>query len=214
VKSLAVSFMIFKVKSWMAMTKHTSVENNMPEFRSTFSSLIDQDGYLINQENLNCREITGKSLLVLRTSKDSKNNNKAAKEFFNIKLPSSLEVSTGENDAKCFWISPDEFWLLNNQQDKENLVGKIKLLPEGMSMTDNSAAYGILEFTGENTDNLLARWMSYDLSGSLNEGKVISTTLGQAPVFVFRENKKLLMMVRHSFSHYVIGLLKDSAKRV
>jgi sarcosine oxidase subunit gamma len=56
--------------------------------------------------------------------------------------------------------------------------------------------------------------MSYDLSGSLNEGKVISTTLGQAPVFVFRENKKLLMMVRHSFSHYVIGLLKDSAKRV
>lgn len=54
------------------MTNHTTVENNMPEFRSTFSSLIDEDGYLINQENLNCREITGKSLLVLRTSKDSK----------------------------------------------------------------------------------------------------------------------------------------------
>ena len=50
----------------MAMTNPITVENSMPEFRSTFSSLIDEDGYLINQENLNCREITGKSLLVLR----------------------------------------------------------------------------------------------------------------------------------------------------
>jgi len=56
--------------------------------------------------------------------------------------------------------------------------------------------------------------MSYDLSGSLKEGKVISTTFGQAPVIVYRENNKLLMMIRHSFSHYVVGLLKDSAKRV
>ena len=57
--------------------------------------------------------------------------------------------------------------------------------------------------------------MSYDLSGSLNSGKVVSTTLGQAPVIVFRTSDgKLMMMVRHSFSHYVAGLLKDSAKRV
>jgi len=152
--------------------------------------------------------------LVLRTSKDSKKNNKAAKEVFNTKLPESLSVITGENDSKCFWISPDEFWLLHNSEFKASLLSKIELLPEGMSMTDNSAAYGILEFTGLRTDNLLARWMSYDLSGSLKEGKVISTTFGQAPVIVYRENNKLLMMIRHSFSHYVVGLLKDSAKRV
>lgn len=196
------------------MNNQTEAQINMPGFRSTFDSLIDEDGYLINQENLNCREITDKCLLVLRTSKDSKKNNKAAKEAFNIKLPDSLSVTSGENDSKCFWISPDEFWLLHNSEFKASLLSQIKLLPEGMSMTDNSAAYGILEFTGLSTDNLLARWMSYDLSGSLNEGKVISTTFGQAPVFVYRENKKLLMMIRHSFSHYVVGLLKDSAKRV
>ena len=57
--------------------------------------------------------------------------------------------------------------------------------------------------------------MSYDLSGSLNSGKVVSTTLGQAPVIIFRTLEgKLMMMVRHSFSHYAAGLLKDSAKRV
>jgi len=57
--------------------------------------------------------------------------------------------------------------------------------------------------------------MSYDVSGSLNSGKVVSTTLGQAPVIVFRTLEgKLMMMVRHSFSHYVAGLLMDSAKRI
>ena len=196
------------------MNNQTEAQINMPGFRSTFDSLIDEDGYLINQENLNCREITDKCLLVLRTSKDSKKNNKAAKEVFNTKLPESLSVITGENDSKYLWISPDEFWLLHNSEFKASLLSKIKLLPEGISMTDNSAAYGILEFTGLRTDNLLARWMSYDLSGSLKEGKVISTTFGQAPVIIYRENNKLLMMIRHSFSHYVVGLLKDSAKRV
>ena len=82
-------------------------------------------------------------------------------------------------------------------------------------MVDNSAAYGVLEFIGKKVNELLSRWMSYDLSGSLNSGKVVSTTLGQAPVIVFRTSEgKLMMMVRHSFSHYVAGLLKDSAKRV
>ena len=196
------------------MNNQTEAQINMPGFRSTFDSLVDEDGYLINQENLNCREITDNCLLVLRTSKDSKKNNKTAKEVFNTKLPESLGVITGENDSKYLWISPDEFWLLHNSEFKASLLSKIELLPEGMSMTDNSAAYGILEFTGLRIDNLLARWMSYDLSGSLKQGKVISTTFGQASVIVYRENNKLLMMIRHSFSHYVVGLLKDSAKRV
>ena len=82
-------------------------------------------------------------------------------------------------------------------------------------MVDNSSAYGVLEFIGKKVNELLSRWMSYDLSGSLNSGKVVSTTLGQAPVIIFRTSEdKLRMMVRHSFSHYVAGLLKDVAKRV
>jgi len=61
----------------------------------------------------------------------------------------------------------------------------------------------------------LSRWMSYDLSGLLDSGKVVSTTLGQAPVIILRTSDgKIMIMVRHSFSHYVAGLLKDSAKRI
>ena len=185
-----------------------------PIFRSTFDPVTDGDGFLINQKNLISQEVTGHSLLVLRTSASSKNNTKAAKDIFNLKLPGALEITIGDNDSKCFWVSPDEFWVLLSRNHKIEIEEKLSSLPEGISISDNSGAYGIIEFLGDQTNHLLARWMSYDIEGSLIDGKAVSTTFGQAPVFIYRDKKSLFMMVRHSFSHYVAGLLKDSAKRL
>ena len=193
----------------------SSKENLMPKFASTFQPLIDQEGYLVNQDNLSCREVVGKALAILRTSKDLEKSKKDAKEIWDVALPEELSMTTNSGGVQCLWISPDEFWLLHSQQQKADIWNKIDSLPIEMSMVDNSAAYGVLEFIGGKVNKLLSRWMSYDLNGSLNSGKVVSTTLGQAPVIIFRTSKgKLMMMVRHSFSHYVAGLLKDSAKRV
>ena len=197
----------------MEMT--SSKENLMPKFASTFQPLIDQEGYLVNQDDLSCREVVGKALAILRTSKDHKKSKKDAQEIWDVALPEELSMTTNSDGVQCLWISPDEFWLVHSQQQKADIWNKIESLPIEMSMVDNSAAYGVLEFIGGKVNKLLSRWMSYDLSGSLNSGKVVSTTLGQAPVIVFRTSEgKLMMMVRHSFSHYVAGLLKDSAKRV
>ena len=197
----------------MEMT--SSKENFTPEFRSTFQKSIDQDGFLICQEDLECRELDDKAIIVLRTSKDHNKNIEVVNECFGVDLPEALCISTGNNNIKCLWISPDEFWLVDNRQNKVGILDKIELLSENISMIDNSAAYGVLEFSGKKKHSLLARWMSYDLGDSLSSKKVVSTTLGQAPVIVFRDvEDKLLMLVRHSFSHYVAGLLKDSAKRI
>ena len=192
-----------------------SKENLIPKFASTFQPLIDQEGYLVNQDDLSCREVVGRTVIILRTSKDHEKSKKDAKEILDVDLPEELSMTTNSVGVQCLWISPDEFWLLHSQQKKAEIWNKIESLPIEMSMVDNSAAYGVLEFIGEKVNKLLSRWMSYDLSGSLNSGKVVSTTLGQAPVIVFRTSEgKLMIMVRHSFSHYVAGLLKDSAKRI
>ena len=196
------------------MSEKDSIENIQPVFRSTFNQLVDEDGYLINQDDISCQEVTGKSLLILRTSKDSKKNTKAAKDIFNMDLPEQLQMTSGNADLKCFWVSPDEFWVSLNTQQMQQIEGKFDMLPTGVSVTDNSAAYGTLYFKGKKTNELLSRWMSYDLEGALLDGKAVSTTFGQAPVFIYRDNKNLFMMVRHSFSHYVAGLIKDSAQRI
>ena len=190
-------------------------ENLIPKFASTFQPIIDQEGYLVNQNDLSCREVIGRSLTILRTSKDHEKSKKDSQEIFDVALPEELSISTNSDGVQCLWISPDEFWLLHSQQQKADIWNKIESLPIEMSMVDNSAAYGVLEFIGKKVNELLSRWMSYDLSGSLNSGKVVSTTLGQAPVIIFRTSEgKIMMMVRHSFSHYVAGLLQDAAKRV
>ena len=192
-----------------------SKENLIPKFASTFQPLIDQEGYLVNQDDLSCREVVGTALAILRTSKDYDKSKKDAKEILNVDLPEALSITTNNIGVQCLWISPDEFWLLHSQQKKAEIWNKIESFPNEMSMVDNSAAYGVLEFIGTKVNKLLSRWMSYDLSGLLDSGKVVSTTLGQAPVIILRTSDgKIMIMVRHSFSHYVAGLLKDSAKRI
>jgi len=197
----------------MGMTN--SKENLIPKFASTFQPLIDQEGYLVNQDDISCREVVGTALAILRTSKDYDKSKKDAKEILNVDLPEALSMTTNSIGVQCLWISPDEFWLLHSQQKKAEIWNKIESFPNEMSMVDNSAAYGVLEFIGTKVNKLLSRWMSYDLSGLLDSGKVVSTTLGQAPVIILRTSDgKIMIMVRHSFSHYVAGLLKDSAKRI
>ena len=119
------------------MSKNISFENMEPEFRSTFNPLVDEDGYLVNQGDISCQEVTGKSLLILRTSKDSKKNSKAAKDIFDIKLPETLQITSGDADLKCFWVSPDEFWVSLNTQQMQQTEGKFVKLPSGVSITDS-----------------------------------------------------------------------------
>ena len=87
------------------MSKKDSSENIEPQFRSTFNPIVDEAGFLVNQDDLICQEVTEMSLVILRTSEDSKNNAKAAKDVFNMELPEPLQMTTGDKDLKCFWVS-------------------------------------------------------------------------------------------------------------
>ena len=192
-----------------------STTNFKPVFISTFESLTDDSGHLINQEGLSCLEICDKAIVILRASKDFEQTKKSAQENWGIDLPETLGISYGNDGVQCFWIAPDEYWIVHSQFQREALWQKQADLPADMSLVDNTGAYGALHFKGDDVHKLLSRWMGYDLSAKLSVGKVVSTTLGQAPVVVYRETEgELMMLVRHSFSHYVAGLLTDSAKRL
>ena len=186
-----------------------------PIFASTFESLTDNEGYLINQKDLSCYELNDKAIAILRTSKDEKESNRVTLNEFGLELPKPLSITRGNDNLSCLWISPDEFWIVHSQFQRDLLWKRKNSLPDVMSLVDNSAAYGTLIFKGGKTNELLSRWMSYDLNAKLTIGKVVSTTFGKAPVIVYQEEKnELTMLVRHSFSHYVAALLVDSVKRL
>ena len=189
--------------------------NFQPIFASTFESLTNEEGYLINQEDMSCYELNDKAIVILRTSKDAKENNRISLNEFGFELPTALSITMGNDNLSCLWISPDEFWITHSQFQRDLLWKRKNNLPDTMSLVDNSAAYGTLIFKGGKTNELLSRWMSYDLSTKLTTGKVASTTFGKAPIIIYQEKKnELTMLVRHSFSHYVAALLVDSAKRL
>ena len=189
--------------------------NFQPIFASTFESLTNEEGYLINQEDMSCYELNDKAIVILRTSKDAKENNRISLNEFGFELPTALSITMGNDNLSCLWISPDEFWITHSQFQRDLLWKRKNNLPDTMSLVDNSAAYGTLIFKGGKTNELLSRWMNYDLSTKLTTGKVASTTFGKAPIIIYQEKKnELTMLVRHSFSHYVAALLVDSAKRL
>jgi len=205
--------MIQMVKGWMVMNNYKT--NFQPIFASTFESLTNEDGYLINQKDLSCYELNDKAIAILRTSKNAKENNRIALNEFGFELPAALSITMGNDNLSCLWISPDEFWIIHSQFQRDLLWKRKNNLPDTMSLVDNSAAYGTLIFRGSKTNELLSHWMSYDLSAKLTIGKVASTTFGKAPIIIYQEKKnELTMLVRHSFSHYVAALLVDSAKRL
>jgi len=189
--------------------------NFQPIFASPFESLTNEDGYLINQNDLSCYELNDKAIVILRSSKDAKENNRIALNEFGFELPTALSITIGNDNLSCLWISPDEFWIVHSQFQRDLLWKRKDNLPDTMSLVDNSAAYGTLIFKGGKANELLSRWMSYDLNAKLTIGKVASTTFGKAPIIIYQEKKnELTMLVRHSFSHYVAALLVDSAKRL
>ena len=116
----------------------SSKANLIPKFASTFKPLVDQEGYLVNQIDLSCHEVVGKSLTILRTSKDLEKSKKDVKEIWDVDLPEELSISTNSDGVQCLWISPDEFWLLHSQQNKTDIWNKIESLPIEMSMVDLS----------------------------------------------------------------------------
>lgn len=64
--------------------------NFQPIFASTFESLTNEDGYLIDQKDLSCYEINDKAIAILRTSKNAKENNRITLNEFGFELPAAL----------------------------------------------------------------------------------------------------------------------------
>ena len=104
-----------------------------PVFASTFESMTDDSGYLINQDELSCQEVCDNAIAIFRSSKDLEQTKKTLKENWGLELPGALEITVGNDGVQCFWISPDEFWIIHSQLQKEAFWQNASDIPETMS---------------------------------------------------------------------------------
>ena len=178
-----------------------------------FETALEHHDFPCGGEAFAAREMRDHAFVVLRGRTEDEEFVNTCKEKLGIVLPSplrlaSLTSSTKAGDAKCLWISSDEFLVLLPRPQKDKFLQTAKEAFNGVfaAAVDNSGTYSYLRLDGRHLKDVLAKVSSYDVSDvGLPAGKVVTTLAGKAQVVLFRESNEpgTGLLVRFSFADYV-----------
>lgn len=122
---------------------------------------------------------------------------------------------TGEDDARAYWLGPDE-WLVACARDRVTaLVGDMEQALDGQAVAINDVSGGLVltELVGDEGRELLARGCTLDLhpaefaaaacaQTTLAKASILISCIGDAPVYE--------IIVRRSFSEYLLRWLRQT----
>ena len=139
-----------------------------------------------------------------------------------------MQVIINSDFSRILWLSPDEYWLLLNEKQKESFLKQ----KQNCKQIDNSHYYAILSLAGNDKEKLLAKCMHYDVY-NMPLNKAITTTFANISATIFKSsiNKKdilhkndlgdklktepndvIYIIIRHSFANYVSDAIKTLSK--
>ena len=129
-----------------------------------------------------------------------------------------LEPNTAEegNSLSILWLGPDE-WLIVGPPDTEWQIEAIlneALAGRHASVVDVSANRTVIEITGANARELLAKGCGLDLHPrSFQPGQCAQTLLAKAQVILHQtaDDPVYRLFVRNSFAPYLAEWLQDAA---
>ncbi len=189
--------------------------NFTPVFSSILESMVDENGFLIKSDEVNCIECADNAYLVLRI-KDLERAKIIVHQYLGFNLGEPLQITTG-GEKLCLWMSPDEFLLVLKNGDQQAILEQTDKFEDSMVVVDNSGGYTCLQLSGLKSETLLSHLINYDIRSALPAGKVVATMLMQSPVIIFRppnEDGSVHLLVRPSFAHYVAKHIKDTFNRM
>ena len=135
-----------------------------------------------------------------------------------ILIPTEPNTKIQNKDFQVMWLSPDE-WLISFLNDNhfvrifEELNNKLN--PEKTSVTDVSENKTIIRVEGNNTIELLKKFMVLDIDKALNSNlRVAQTIFVKIPILVIRNNldqnkQSFDIHVNRSHTEYLTNLLLD-----
>ena len=146
-----------------------------------------------------------------------------AGSILDILIPTEPNSKIQNKNFQVIWLSPNE-WLISFLNDNhfarifEELI--IKLNPEKTSVTDISENKTIIRIEGNNTIELLRKFMVLDIDNVLNSNlKVAQTIFVKIPILIVRNhtaNAKQSFDIHVNRSHaiYLRDLLLDGCNQI
>ena len=145
-----------------------------------------------------------------------------AGSILDILIPTEPNSKIQNKNFQVIWLSPNE-WLISFSNDNhfarifEEL--NIKLNPEKTSITDISENKTIIRVEGNNTIELLRKFMVIDIDNVLNSNlKVAQTIFVKIPILIVRNHKDQEMQsfdihLNRSHTTYLKDLLLDGCNQ-
>ena len=145
-----------------------------------------------------------------------------AGSVLDILIPTEPNSKIQNKNFQVMWLSPNE-WLISFINDNhfarifEEL--NIKLNPEKTSITDISENKTIIRIEGNNTIELLRKFMVLDIDNVLNSNlKVAQTIFVKVPILIIRNHKdqdtqSFDIHVNRSHTNYLRDLLLDGCNQ-
>ena len=139
-----------------------------------------------------------------------------------ILIPTEPNTKIQNKDFQVIWLSPDE-WLISFLNDNhfvrifEELNNKLN--PKITSITDISENKTIIRVEGNNTTELLRKFMVLDIDNALNNNlKVAQTVFVKIPILIIRNNldevkQSFDIHVNRSHTLYLRDLLLDGSNQ-
>jgi len=157
----------------------------------------------------------------LRGNINDKEFNRNTGIILNALLPIESNIRIINNDLQIIWLSPDEWLIQFDTQDKfKEVLKKLQsqLNPQNTSTTDISDNKTIIKIRGDNLYKLLAKFMIINLDEALKlDSSVAQTIFSKIPILIVRQHKNnnepcVDIHVNRSHTNYLYNLLVDGTK--
>lgn len=134
-----------------------------------------------------------------------------------MQLPLTPNTTSSTEDKTVLWLGPDEWLIITSAQQQVELITQLRDAGNqqdlSMAVTDLSSAQTIINVSGSETREMLAKGCPLDLHPEqFVAGQCAQTLLAKAAVVLWAESDDSInIIVRRSFAEYLWQWLKDAS---
>jgi|TARA_B110000908_G_C10259647_1_gene458226 sarcosine oxidase subunit gamma len=161
------------------------------------------------------REIPFQGFLNLRGRPNNPDFMTAVKKVLGCSLPIEANTVVVSGDYKIYWLGPDE-WLVITPTEQQRKVQSELISALGVifsSVVDNSSGVTIINITGDNAANLIARDCPLDLHSTVfKAGQCAQTRLAKSGAMIapLLDGSGFELIIRRSFADYLLLWMQDA----